>query len=106
MDQETADELARGQAHCLLAVAGLDPVILPAEDDRLGVRADQATVGDRHPASIFCGPLERKTPAEARRVLEQSAPPREMLCAFGNGSLGIVMIALYSRSTINPVAVA
>ena len=31
VDQEPADELVRGQAHDLHAIAALDPVVLPAE---------------------------------------------------------------------------
>ena len=46
VDQEPADELVRGEPHHLLPVAGLDAVVLPAEGDRLGVRADQAGVRD------------------------------------------------------------
>src|SRR5882757_10975495 len=35
VDQEAADELVGGQPHDLLAIAVLDPVILPAEGDSL-----------------------------------------------------------------------
>jgi hypothetical protein len=47
MDQEAAGELGRGQTHDLLAVTALDPVILPAERNCIGIRADQAVVRDR-----------------------------------------------------------
>jgi len=46
MDQKEADELGRAQPHDLLAVAGFDVVILPAEGDGLGVGTDQARVRD------------------------------------------------------------
>ncbi len=52
MDQEPADELGRGQSHDLLAVAGLDAVILPAEGDGIGIGADQAGVRDRDPVGV------------------------------------------------------
>jgi hypothetical protein len=46
VDQEAADELVRGEPHHPLPVAGLDPVVLPAERDGVGVGADQAAVRD------------------------------------------------------------
>lgn len=52
MDEEPANELRRGQSHLFLAVAGLDPVVFPAERDRLGIRADEAGARDRHAVSI------------------------------------------------------
>ena len=52
VDQEAADELARRQTHDFLAVTGLDAVVLPAERDGLGVRADQAVVRDRDPVGV------------------------------------------------------
>ena len=52
MDQEAADELCRGQPHDLLAVAGFDAVVLPAEGDGLGIGADQARIRDRHPVGV------------------------------------------------------
>lgn len=52
VDQEPADELGRGQPHDPRAVAALDPVILPAERHGIGIRADQAAVGDRDPVRV------------------------------------------------------
>ena len=52
MDQEAPDELGRGQPHDLLAVAGLDAVIFPAEGDGGCICADQTGVRDRHPVCI------------------------------------------------------
>jgi hypothetical protein len=46
VDQEPADELVGAEPHDPLPVAGLDPVVLPAERDRVGVGADQAAIGD------------------------------------------------------------
>jgi len=46
MDQEAANELRRGQPHDLLSVSKFDAVILPTEGNGLGIRADQAGVGD------------------------------------------------------------
>ena len=52
MDQEPTNELGRGQPHDLLAVAGFNTIILPAEGDGLGIGADQAVFRDRHPVGI------------------------------------------------------
>jgi len=52
MDQEAADELGCGQPHDLLAVAGLDAVILPAEGDGVGIGADQTAVRDGNTVSV------------------------------------------------------
>jgi hypothetical protein len=50
VQQETADELMRGQCHLtLLAVVG---VILPAESDLVLLEAQQPVIGDRHPMGI------------------------------------------------------
>ena len=53
VDQEAADELARSQLHDGLAVVGLDPIVLPAESDGLGIGTDQTAVRDRDPLSWF-----------------------------------------------------
>ena len=46
MDQETADELGRGQPHHLLALSILDAVVFPSERNRGGIGGDDAAVGD------------------------------------------------------------
>lgn len=40
MNKEAADELGRGEAHNLLAIAVLDAVIFPAEGDGIGIGGD------------------------------------------------------------------
>ena len=52
MDQEATNELGRGQPHDLLAIAGFDAVVLPAERHGIGIGADQAGVRDCHPVGI------------------------------------------------------
>jgi len=52
VDQEAADELVGGQAHCLLAITVLDPVIFPTERNGLSIGANQAAVGDRNAVRI------------------------------------------------------
>ncbi len=52
MDQEAANKLGRGQSRDLLAIAGFDAVILPAESDGLGIGADHAGVRDCHPVGV------------------------------------------------------
>ena len=67
MDQEPANELGRGQPHDLLPVARLDPVILPAEGDGMGIGADQARVRDGDPVGIAAQiGQHRLWPAEGR----------------------------------------
>ena len=44
VDQEPADELARCQAHNLLAITALGPVVLPLERNGIGIGADETTV--------------------------------------------------------------
>jgi hypothetical protein len=46
------NELVRGEPHHPLPIAGLDPVVLPAERDNVGVGADQAAVRDRDAVGI------------------------------------------------------
>lgn len=52
VDQEPADELDCGQAHNLLAIPALDPVILPTERNSVSIRTDQSMVRDRDPMGI------------------------------------------------------
>jgi len=52
VDQEPADELARCQAHNLLAAAALDPVVLPFERNGIGIGADQSAVRDCHTVGV------------------------------------------------------
>jgi hypothetical protein len=52
VDQEPAHELRRLEPHDPLAVAGLDPVVLPAERDGVGVGADQTAVRDRDAVGV------------------------------------------------------
>ena len=52
MHQEASDELRCGQAHNLLAITILDPVILPAKRHRVGVGVDEALVGDRYSMGV------------------------------------------------------
>jgi hypothetical protein len=44
MDQETADEFARWQAHNPHAIPALDAMVFPAEGNRGGIGADQVVV--------------------------------------------------------------
>ena len=50
--QDASNELRRGQAYNLLAIAVLDAVVLPAEHHRVGVCANKAMVGDRHSMGV------------------------------------------------------
>lgn len=52
MDQETAVELGRGQAHDLLPVTPFDAIVLLAKRHRVGVCADKALVRDCDPMGI------------------------------------------------------
>ena len=47
VDQETADELVRGQAHGLHPVATFDAVVFPAESHGIGISTHEAVVRDR-----------------------------------------------------------
>ncbi len=47
MDQETADELVRGQTHGLHAITALDAVVFPAESYGVGISNHEAVVRDR-----------------------------------------------------------
>jgi len=53
VDAEAAGELGGGQPHDLHAIARLDPAVLPAERDGVGIGADQTAVRDRDPLSWF-----------------------------------------------------
>ena len=68
MDQKAADELIGGQLHDLLAITGLDAVILPAERDCIGVGADQAGVRDRHAVSVTAEIGQHRLRAAERRL--------------------------------------
>ena len=46
VDQKSADELASGERHDLLAVATIGAIVLPSEGDIGMVEADQPAVGD------------------------------------------------------------
>ncbi len=52
VDEEAADELGCGQAHDLLAITALDPVVLPAESHGAGIGTDQSVVRDRDPVGV------------------------------------------------------
>ena len=65
MDQEPANELGRGKPHYLLAVAGFDAVVFPAERHDIGIRADQARIRDGDPVGVaaqLLSPLPGKPP--------------------------------------------
>lgn len=52
VDQEATDKLRRSQAHDLLAIPALNSLILPAEGNCIGIRADQTVVRDRDPMCV------------------------------------------------------
>ena len=86
--QEASDELRRGQAHDLLAVAVLGAVVFLAKRHRVGVGADEAMVGDRHSMGVAAEIGEHGfRPVEKRfaihhpfRFAERGQPSREGIC--------------------------
>ncbi len=52
MDQKSADKLVRLQTHAFVALAPLDPIVLPLECDRFLIGTDQSTVGDCDPMRV------------------------------------------------------
>ena len=44
VDQETANELGRGQAHDLHAITMFDAIVFPTEGNRISVRTDQTMI--------------------------------------------------------------
>ena len=80
MDQEAADELARGEAHdgsppfmvCGQTTAGqwvtvLDPIVFPSERNNVGVGADEAAVRDRHTMGVAAEIGQNSLRASERR---------------------------------------
>ena len=52
MHQKATDKLARLQAHAFIALAALDPIVLPLEGDRFLIGTDQSAVGNRDPVRV------------------------------------------------------
>jgi len=52
MDQEAADELLRAKGRDLHAITMFFPIVFPSERNCLGIRADKAVIGDRHPMRV------------------------------------------------------